>query len=128
MLTKVNFTLMRKPRRSQPATELLRLPIDVSRAIRRRAAAFDITLAEAARQLMQPKEVKHHLGLLDHVTWLQDRLEHSRGEVEKVLKQEGGDPKAVARAIAVLGDFVAQWPDDSDEGYDFAAFGMGQPQ
>src|SRR5712692_5649919 len=99
MLTKVNFTPMRKLHRSQPATELLRLPIDVSRAIRRRAAAFDITLAEASRQLMQPKEVKHHLGLLDHVAWLQDRLERSRDEVEKVLKQEGGDPKVVANAI-----------------------------
>lgn len=128
MLTKVNFTPMRKLRRSQPATELLRLPIDVSRAIRRRAAAFDITLAEAARQLMQPKEVKHHLGLLDHVAWLQDRLERSRDEVEKVLRQEGSDPKVVANAIAALGNFVTQWPDESDEGYDFAAFGMGQPQ
>jgi hypothetical protein len=117
---------MRKHHRSQPATELLRLPSDVTRAIRRRAAAFDITLAEAARQLMQPREIRHHLGLVDHVAWLQDRLERSRGEVEKVLKQEGGDPKAVASAIDALGNFVAQWPDESDEGYDFAAFGMGQ--
>ena len=119
---------MRKLRQSQASTELLRLPSDVARAIRRRAAAFDVTLAEAARQLMQPREVKHHLGLLDHVAWLQDRLERSRGEVEKVLKQEGGDPKAVAKAIDALGNFLAQWPDDADEGYDFTVFGMGQPQ
>jgi hypothetical protein len=119
---------MRRSRRSQAATELLRLPSDVTRAIRRRAAAFDITLAEAARQLMQPRELKHHLGLVDHVAWLQDRLRRSRGEVENVLKQEGGDPKAVAKAIAALGNFVAQWPDDADDGYEFTAFGMGQPQ
>jgi hypothetical protein len=107
---------------------MIRLPADVVRALRRRAATADITLAEAARQLMQPRELKHHLGLVDHVAWLQDRLQRSRAEVEKVLKHEGGDPKAVARAIEVLGDFVAQWPDDSDDGYDFSAFGMGQPQ
>ncbi len=119
---------MRKRKRPQGNTELLRLPSDVARAIRRRAAAFDITLTEAARQLMQPKEVKHHLGLLDHVAWLRDRLERSRGEVEEVLKQEGGDPKAVGKAIDALGNFVAQWPDEPDEGYDFTAFGTGQPQ
>jgi len=119
---------MRKPRPSQASSELLRLPSDVTRAIRRRAAAFDITLAEAARQLMQPRDVRHHLGLLDHVAWLQDRLERSRGEVEAVLKQDGGDPKSVAKAIASLRNFVAQWPDEADDGYDFTALGMGQPQ
>src|SRR5437879_3202411 len=119
---------MRTLRRSQATSELLRLPSDVTRAIRRRAAAFDITLAEAARQLMQPREIRHHLGLLDHVAWLQDRLERSRGEVETVLKRDGGDPKAVAKAIAALRTFVAQWPDETDDGYDFTAFGMGQPQ
>ena len=116
---------MARPR--GPATEMVRLPVDVTRAIRRRAAALDITLAEAARQLMQPREVKHHLGLLDHAAWLQDRLERSRGEVEKVLKQEGGDPQAVANVIDALGTFIAQWPDD-DGGYDFTVLGMGQPQ
>ena len=119
---------MRKHRRPQGNTELLRLPSDVARAIRRRAAAFDITLTEAARQLMQPKEVKHHLGLLDHAAWLRDRLERSRGEVEKVLKQEGSDLTTVAKAIDALGNFVAQWPDEADDGYDFTVFGMGQPQ
>ena len=107
---------------------MVRLPMDVARAIRRRAAASDITLAEAARHLMQPKEVKHHLGLLDHVAWLQDRLARSRGELEKVLKQEGGDPKAVAKTVDALGAFLAQWPGEADAGYDGAVFGMGQPQ
>src|SRR6266481_2859350 len=115
---------MRKPRHSPASTELLRLPSDVTRAIRRRAAAFDITLAEAARQLMQPREVRHHLGLLDHVAWLQDRLERSRDEVESVLKKEGGDPKIVARTIAALRNFVAQWPEEANDSYDFTAFGM----
>jgi len=77
---------------------------------------------------MQPREIRHHLGLLDHVAWLQDRLERSRGEVEGVLKQDGGDPKSVAKAIAALRNFVAQWPDETDDGYDFTPFGMGQPQ
>src|SRR2546429_9945095 len=115
---------MRNLRRPQANTELLRLPSDVARAIRRRAAAFDITLAEAARQLMQPKEVKHHLGLLDHVAWLQDRLERSRGEVERGLKQEGGDPRKVAEVINALGSFVGQWPDAPCDGYDFTGLGM----
>src|SRR2546426_11240750 len=115
---------MQKLRKTRANTELLRLPSDVARAIRRRAAAFDITLAEAARQLMQPKEVKHHLGLLDHVAWLQDRMERSRGELENVLKQEGGDAKAVAKTIDTLRGFLAQWPDEADEGYDSTTFGM----
>ena len=115
-------------RQSQSSTELLRLPSDVVRAIRRRAAAFDITLAEAARQLMQPREVRHHLGLLDHVAWLQGRLERSRDEVESVLKEEGGDPRTVAKAISALKNFVAEWPEEADDAYDFTAFGMGQPQ
>jgi len=119
---------MRNTTRSQITTELLRLPSDVTRAIRRRAAAADVTLAEAARELMQPKEVKHHLGLLDHVAWLQDRLARSRGELEKVLKQEGGDPKAVAETVNALAGFLAQWPDETDEGYDFTTLGMGQSQ
>jgi hypothetical protein len=119
---------MRKTRQDRRSAELLRLPSDVTRAIRRRAATADITLAEAARQLMQPKEVKHHLGLLDHVAWLQDRLARSRAELENVLKQEGGDPKAVAKTVDALGAFLAQWPDDANDGYDFTTFGMGQPQ
>jgi len=116
------------PRRLKPTTEMIRLPADVVSALRRRAATADITIAEAARQLMLPKDVKHVLGLLDHAAWLRDRLERSRGEVEKVLKQEGGDPRAVANAIDALGTFVAQWPDEADDGHDFTAFGMGQPQ
>lgn len=119
---------MPKASQSQASTELLRLPSDVTRAIRRRAAAFDITLAEAARQLMQPREVRHHLGLLDHVAWLQDRLERSRDEVESVLREDGSDPKSVGKTIAALKNFVAQWPDETDDGYDFTTFGMGQPQ
>jgi hypothetical protein len=77
---------------------------------------------------MQPREVRHHLGLLDHVAWLEDRLERSRDEVESVLKEEGGDPKTVGKAIAALRNFVAQWPHETVDGYDFTAFGMGQPQ
>ena len=119
---------MRKRPQSQASTELLRLPSDVVRAIRRRAAAFDVTLAEAARQLMQPREVRHHLGLLDHVAWLEDRLLRSRREVERVLKDEGGDPKAVSKTIAALENLVAQWPEETDDDYDFTAFGMGQQQ
>src|SRR2546425_11988031 len=84
---------MRRSRQAQVNTELLRLPSDVTRAIRRRAAAFDVTLAEAARQLMQPREVRHHLGLLDHVAWLQDRLERSRGEVERCSSRKVVIPK-----------------------------------
>ncbi|SRR6266699_2888678 len=119
---------MRKTRQDRRNAELLRLPSDVTRAIRRRAAVADITLAEAARQLMQPKEVRHHLGLLDHVAWLQERLARSRGELENVLKEEGRDPKAVTKTVDALGAFLAQWPHEADDGYDFPVLGMGQPQ
>src|SRR5882762_5468552 len=113
------------PRPRGPSTQMIRLPSDVARAIQRRAAAFDITLAEAARQLMQPRDLKHHLSLLDHIAWLQDRLQRSRGELEKVLQQERRDPKVVAKAMDALAAFLAQWPDEADDGYDFTAYGMG---
>jgi len=119
---------MRKTRYLRAHAELLRLPADVARAIRRRAAAADITLAEAARQLMQPREVKHHLGLLDHVSWLHGRLARSQTELEGVLEQEGLDSTAVAQAIDALGNLLNEWPEEGDEGYDFTALGMGQPQ
>jgi len=40
---------------------MIRLPADVVRALRRRAATADITIAEAARHLMQPTDVAHPL-------------------------------------------------------------------
>ncbi len=111
-----------------PTTQLLRLPRDVAQAIRRRAAAADVTLAEAARQLMQPREVRHHLGLIDHVSWLHGRLLRTKTELERVLRDEQRDSGAVTLAIDALGRLLDEWPDETDERYDFAAFGMGQPQ
>ncbi len=109
-------------------TQLIRLPGDVAQAIRRRAAAADLTLAEAARQLMQPRDMKHHLGLIEHVSWLHGRMARTKAELERVLREEGRDSGAVTQAIDALGRLLDEWPDDTDEGYDFTAFGMGQPQ
>src|SRR5437867_2841033 len=111
-----------------PRTQLIRLPGDVAQAIRRRAAAADITLAEAARQLMQPRDVRHHLGLIEHVSWLHARVTRTRTQLERVLREEGRDSGAVSQAIDSLGRLLDEWPGETDEGYDFRAFGMGQPQ
>src|SRR5256885_27306 len=100
----------------EPSTQLIRLPGDVARAIRRRAAAADITLAEAARQLMQPRDAKHHLGLLEHVSWLHGRMIRSQGELEGVLKDDHRDSSVVAQAIDALGRLLDEWPDEADEG------------
>ena len=105
---------------------MIRLPSDVVRALRRRATTADITIAEAARQLMQPTDVEHPLGLLDHVAWLHTRLVRRRDDVGSVFEDGDADPKTVDRAIDALAVLLKDWPEDT--GYDFVAHGMGQPQ
>src|SRR5258705_12702796 len=87
------------PRPRGPATEMVRLPGDVVSALRRRAATADITIAEAARQLMQPTDVQHPLGLLEHVAWLHTRLVRRRDDLMAVFEDGEADEKAVDRAI-----------------------------
>jgi len=114
------------PRPRGPATEMVRLPSDVVSALRRRAATADITIAEAARQLMRPTDLTHPLGLLDHVAWLHGRLVRRRDDLVSVFHDGDADPKAVDGAIDALAILLKDWPEDT--GYDFAAHGMGQPQ
>ena len=114
------------PRPRGPATEMIRLPADVVRALRRRATTADITIAEAARQLMQPTDVHHPLGLLEHVAWIHTRLVRRRDDLMSVFEDGDADPKAVDRAIDALAVLLKEWPEEA--GYDFAAHGMGQPQ
>lgn len=106
---------------------MIRLPGDVVRALRRRATAADITVAEAARQLMQPTDVEHPLGLLEHVAWLHGRLVRRRDDLASVLADADADPKAVDHAIHALDDLLREWPED-DEPFDFTVHGAGQPQ
>jgi hypothetical protein len=115
---------MSRPR--GPATEMIRLPADVVGALRRRAATADITIAEAARQLMQPTDVEHPLGLLEHVAWLHTRLVRRRDDLVSVFENGDADPKAVDGAIDALSVLLKNWPQETD--YDFASHGMGQPQ
>src|SRR5882762_5581689 len=110
------------PRRPKPSTEMIRLPADVVRALRRRAATADITIAEAARQLMQPTDVAHPLGLLEHIDWLHTRLVRRRDDVVSVFEDGDADSKAVDRAIDALRALLKDWPEET--GYDFAAHGM----
>jgi hypothetical protein len=105
---------------------MVRLPADVVRALRRRATTADITIAEAARQLMQPTDMQHPLGLLDHVAWLHTRLVRRRADLVTVFEDGDADEKAVDRAIDALAVLHKEWPEET--GYDFAAHGMGQPQ
>jgi hypothetical protein len=105
---------------------MIRLPADVVRALRRRAVTADITIAEAARQLMQPTDAAHPLGLLEHVAWLHTRLVRRRDDLVSVFENGDADSKAVDAAIDALGMLLEEWPEES--GYDFTAHGMGQPQ
>ena len=105
---------------------MIRLPGDVVQALRRRAATADITIAEAARQLMQPTDVQHPLGLLEHAAWLHTRLVRRRDDLVSVFEDGGADAKAVDQAVDALTALLKEWPDET--GYDFAAHGMGQPQ
>jgi hypothetical protein len=110
----------------KPSTEMIRLPADVVRALRRRAATADITIAEAARQLMQPTDVQHPLGLLEHAGWLHTRLVRRRDDLASVFDDGDADAKAVDAAIGALAVLIKEWPEET--GYDFTAHGMGQPQ
>src|SRR5256712_10094495 len=81
--------LIRMPRPRGPATEMVRLPVDVARALRRRAVTADITIAQAARQLMLSKKgATQDLGLLEHVEWLWSRLRRRQADLHDVF--EGG--------------------------------------
>jgi len=113
-------------RHAKASTEMIRLPADVVRALRRRAATADISIAEAARQLMQPTDVQHPLGLLEHVAWLHTRLVRRRDDLVTVFEDGDADEKAVDRAIDALAVLLKEWPEET--GYDFAVHGMGQPQ
>ena|SRR5437660_5466525 len=114
------------PRRPKASTEMIRLPADVVRALRRRAATADITIAEAARQLMQPTDPQHPLGLLEHVAWLHTRLVRRRDDLVSVFEDGDADSKVVGGTIDALAVLLKDWPDDT--GYDFAAHGLGQAQ
>ena len=105
---------------------MIRLPADVVRALRRRAATADVTIAQAARQLMQPTDVQHPLGLLEHVAWLHTRLTRRRDDLVSVFEEGDADPKAVDSAVDALATLLKEWPEGT--GYDFAAHGTGQPQ
>src|SRR5712691_9281386 len=119
----IAFTM---PRRRAPTTEMIRLPADVVRALRRRATTADITIAEAARQLMQPTDVQHPLGLLEHIAWLHTRLTRRRDDLLSVFEDGDADSKVVDGAIDALAVLLREWPEET--GYDFTAHGTGQPQ
>ena len=104
---------------------MLRLPADVVRALRRRATTADITIAEAARQLMLPRNLKDGLGLLEHVQWLHSRLLKRRADLIGVFQDAIADAEAVDTAIDALGELQKQWPDDSYEDEEFITTGMG---
>ena len=110
-------------RGKQPTTEMIRLPIDVVRALRRRAATADITIAEAARQIMLPKDVKHQLGLLEHVDWLHGRLLKRRDDLVGVFDDAMVDSRVVDGAINALLDLRKEWPEDETDEYDFTIHG-----
>ncbi len=111
---------MRKPRLG--STELLRLPLDVARAIRRRAARKDITLAEAARELMLPKERGHALDLPEHARWLQLRLVRSRDELAQVFEDAEVDAHVIDQAIEALDALVQRWPEEDHDDFDYASY------
>ena len=115
------------PRPRGPATEMVRLPVDVARALRRRAVTADITIAQAARQLMLPKKgARQDLGLLEHVEWVWSRLRRRRDDLFDVFEDARADPRVIDQAINALARLRDEWPEESGE-YDFTAHGAGQP-
>ena len=106
---------------------MVRLPVDVARALRRRAVTADITIAQAARQLMLSKKgATQDLGLLEHVEWLWNRLRRRRDDLLDVFEDAGADPRVIDQAINTLARLRDEWPAEGGD-YDFTAHGAGQP-
>ncbi len=115
------------PRPRGPATEMVRLPVDVARALRRRAATADITIAHAARQLMLPKKgEKQDLGLLEHVEWLWSRLRRRRDALLDIFEDADADQLVIDKATDALARLRDEWPKEGS-GYAFTEHGAGQP-
>jgi hypothetical protein len=108
-------------KKSQPSSEMLRLPSDVITAIRRRAAESGITLGEAARQLMLAKDLGGRHGTLEHLEWLHDRLLKEQTELEDVLGYQGRDMSVVRRLIEAIANLREEWEwaeiDEDDSPY-----------
>jgi hypothetical protein len=100
-------------------TEMIRLPTDVTFALRRRAVAGDVTMGEAARQLMLASQLGGNHGAIEHLEWLHDRLVREKAEFEDVLAFAGRDPAAVDKAIEGLAALRDEWQsaalDDENE-------------
>ena len=106
---------------------MVRLPVDVARALRRRAVTADITIAQAARQLMLSKKgATQDLGLLEHVEWLWSRLRRRQDDLHDVFEGGGADSRVIDRTINTLAQLRDEWPDEGGD-YDFPAHGAGQP-
>ena len=115
------------PRPRGPATEMVRLPVDVVRALRRRAVTADVTIAHAARQLMlSRKGERQDLGLLEHVEWLWNRLRRRQDDLHDVFDSGGADSRVIDRAISAMAQLRDEWPEEGGD-YDFTAHGAGQP-
>ena len=96
---------------------MVRLPGDVTAALRRKAVSDDITLAEAARRLMLSGELRGTHGLLDHVHFLHDRLVRRQRDLEKEIERRGRHPRVVHDAISALEKLREDWQntDEDDE-------------
>lgn len=106
---------------------MVRLPVDIARALRRRAATADVTIAQAARQLLSAQRgARHDLGLLEHVEWLWNRLRRRRDDLLDVFSDADVDPRLIDRTIDALARLREEWPEQGSE-YDFTAHGAGQP-
>ena len=106
---------------------MVRLPVDVARALRRRAVTADTTIAQAARQLMLAKKgARQDLGLLEHVEWLWNRLRRRQDDLLDVFDGGGVDSRVIDRAISALAQLRDEWPEEGSE-YDFTEHGAGQP-
>jgi hypothetical protein len=59
---------------------------------------------------MQPTDVAHPLGLLDHAAWLHTRLLRRSDDLGSVFDDGNADPKAVDGAIDALAILLKDWP------------------
>jgi transposase len=94
-------------------SEMIRLPLEVTGVLRRRAQRRGITVAEAARRLILGEETA--MDIPDEVAHLQERLAGQQDDLEEFFEEEGAKPRVVGKAIDALTALLDEWPQEEED-------------
>jgi aryl-alcohol dehydrogenase-like predicted oxidoreductase len=106
--------MARGKKKPDPRIEtMVRLPIEVVRALRRTARRRDMTVAQVAREFLMGK--REQFSTVELVGWTHDRLVKHQEDYEELFREEGSDSRLIERAIDALSDLHDDWPAEEEE-------------